>query len=127
MRELSFMMARISLPNAGSSSWFSFRKGGKQGGVETPDSFNMLVEFAMEKLVISWNQRGCGAYLCLDKKTTITHLNLCDNIWLFASDYLQFCTMSQELTDSLYEVGLSWKAASLEFMVAGGAPSSTQT
>ena len=46
MREISGFGAKTTLPNAASCPWFSFSKGGKQGGVETPDVFNMLIEAA---------------------------------------------------------------------------------
>ena len=60
LRELFGFEAQIRLPNAGVSPPFRFDRGGKQGGVETPDQFNAMLEAIMEPAVVSWRVRKFG-------------------------------------------------------------------
>jgi hypothetical protein len=121
LRELSGMMAQISIAGAGSTARFPLERGGKQGGVETPDEFNILVEVILEPLANSWAARGFG--FAMDNSVHINHLVWCDNIYIVSSDEKQFEVMAQELTDAIYEYRLSWKPSSLECLrigMAGG-------
>ena len=43
MREISSLSCRIEITGAGQSDTFSLERGGKQGGVETPDKFNVMM------------------------------------------------------------------------------------
>ena len=118
MAELSGCTARISIPGAGSSDDFPLERGGKQGGVETPDLFNILMEQIVSPLVSSWNGRGFGVFL--DAGTPgITHALWADNIFLLAASVDQFRIMSQELTTAIYEHTLAWKECSLQMLCPG--------
>ena len=48
LRELSGMHADITIPGAGSTPRFPLERGGKQGGVETPDEFNLFIEHIID-------------------------------------------------------------------------------
>ena len=45
----------------------------KQGGVETPDEWNALLEWVMTPLVKAWTEKGYGAALDIEGKSRITH------------------------------------------------------
>ena len=118
LRELTDMKGHISIPSAGTSEPFDFRKGGKQGGVETPDEWNMLVEFLLEPLVRSWRERGFGIQL-VEWATGITHVVWADNIWLIAASLEQLQIMTDELTETIYSARLRWKPKSLQILCGG--------
>ena len=69
------MTCDIELPGAGHSECFPLEQGGKQGGVETPEVFNIMVEAALESTTLSWEQRGMGFHFPGHAHDTpITHL-----------------------------------------------------
>ena len=117
LREVSGISASLSVPTAGSTSRFSWTRGGKQGGKETPDVWNVLVETAMEDLVRSWSSRHFGFDFGDDQR--LTHLVWADNIFLVAASADQLSTMCQELTNLISAVKLSWKESSLQYMRGG--------
>ncbi len=60
MRELSGMRCSISMLGKEPSERFNMETGGKQGGVETPEVFNAMIEWALDPLAQSWAERGMG-------------------------------------------------------------------
>ena len=116
MRALSRKTACINLSGAGRSGDFRLLRGGKQGGIETPDEFNVLMEYALDGLVDFWNDFGLGFVL---DNVIFNHATWAVNIILAASDIETFQVMTQQLTEAIYKVDLSWKPSSLE-MLAGG-------
>ncbi len=54
IRELFDVNAIISVPRAGETPPFPFTKGGRQGGTETPDTFNTVVDHLIEPVVQKW-------------------------------------------------------------------------
>ena len=60
LRELTGIEASLSILGADSSDPFPLEVGEKQGGAETPDEFNILVETALQPLVSSWSHRNFG-------------------------------------------------------------------
>ena len=121
LREVSGMSGNIFLPGAGLSESFPFQCGGKQGGVETPEVFNIMMEYALEPLVANWKSRLFGFALGpLDENPLrLTHLIWADNILLFSNDLAEFETMAQEVTDAVYDLGFAWKPTSMECMLCG--------
>ena len=68
--------AYIDLPHVGQTARFPFEKGGKQGGVETPDMWRALVDFVMEPLVRAWQEQRVGFNLLQEDgqdETIISH------------------------------------------------------
>ena len=57
LREM--LQAYITLPFVGRSDSFNFNRGGKQGGVETPDEWRILIDYVLEPVVRIWNN-GVG-------------------------------------------------------------------
>ena len=128
LRELSGMQATIKIPMVGETDLFPFCKGGKQGGVETPDEWRALVDFVLEPVVKAWENLHLGFCLVADAeedKRIVTHAIWADNIVLFATS---FCMMQKMINDvdCAFAVfrNLSgkryfvWKPDSLEYIVA---------
>ena len=118
------MSSRILLQGVGTTDDFPFESGGKQGGIETPEVFNFMIEFALEAVDASWKRRGFGfSFKDFDDSNIIhpalTHLIWADNIIFFASSTCHFRTMAQDLTKAVYEIRFRWKFESLECMLCG--------
>ena len=109
---------RIRLPDAGLSPDFPFLRGGKQGGVETPDQFNVIMDACFRDLVGIWSAFGMGFRLDeYDGAPLLNHVIWADNVYLVASSVAEMNVMVQQSTDALYHLGLQWKLDSLEFML----------
>eukprot|EP00973_Karenia_brevis_P020823 2862405-Karenia_brevis.AAC.1 len=106
------------IPTAGVTNAFNFGAGGKQGGIETPDEWNALLEFVMQPKVEEWIRKGWGAWCDPEGRQRVTHVTWADNIFLFSSDAWHLALMMQDLTDVIYGAGLSWKETSLESMMS---------
>jgi hypothetical protein len=118
MRELCNMRAVITLPGAGDTQSFSYNKGGKQGGIETPDQWNMLVDHLMEDLILSWTMREFGFKLG-DSETAAKYINhavWADNVILFATTQKMMTVMLHELAARFQGFRLFWKPTSLEIL-----------
>ena len=121
MRELSGLKAVVSLPTAGTTEPFNYDRGGKQGGVETPDQWSCLLDYVMEPLVVQWADRKWGFVLKTSEEDAryITHAVFADNIVLFAASRQILQQMVDELTTAMYNLGLEWKSSSLETLAGG--------
>eukprot|EP00959_Pyramimonas_sp_CCMP1952_P450125 9425033-Pyramimonas_sp.AAC.1 len=60
LRELSNMRCNIALPGADPCERFPLEKGGKQGGVETPELFNIMLEVVFADAFEKWRRARCG-------------------------------------------------------------------
>ena len=56
LQELHEEKGRIRVQGVGCAEQFAFSSGGKQGGVETPDLFNILMEHILSPLIRQWNK-----------------------------------------------------------------------
>eukprot|EP00973_Karenia_brevis_P038358 5288047-Karenia_brevis.AAC.1 len=50
----------MTVRGVGTTTTFPFSRGGRQGGVETPSLFNLVVDFIMGALVKQWDEKGYG-------------------------------------------------------------------
>eukprot|EP00973_Karenia_brevis_P077259 10732218-Karenia_brevis.AAC.1 len=82
LREYCQLKARVKIADADFSNFFSFRKGGRQGGVETPEVFNLMVESAAAAVSVRWKEKNYG--FTVDDKAYISHLAWADNFFLLA-------------------------------------------
>ena len=84
LREVSGMSCNIEINGAGISETFPLERGGKQGGIETPEVFNAMMEYALEPVFRSWLARGFRVAVSeLDEGSpALTHLLWADNIIL---------------------------------------------
>ena len=73
----------MKIDGAQPSSPFDFQKGGKQGGIETPDCFNIYFEEAIAEVTSLWVRRRMGFKLDDFK---VTHAVWADNVILFAAN-----------------------------------------
>ena len=102
LRELSGLQAVMTLPAAGTTQNFSYSKGGKLGGVETPFEWNAMIDHSLEPVIVSWELRGFGFKLGTESSSkTISHAVWADNIFIFASSVEMFRTMVADLTEQL--------------------------
>eukprot|EP00973_Karenia_brevis_P026651 3676558-Karenia_brevis.AAC.1 len=85
MREVSDMKAILSIPGAGDTYPFEFQRGGKQGGVETPDEWNWLIEETLEPVVDKWTRLGWG--VCFETGELVHHAVWADNIIILAASF----------------------------------------
>ena len=118
LREMSGMLGTLSLPGMEASEEFDMQRGGKQGGVETPEVSNTVLEWALEPLARSWRERDMG-FSFDDNSPALTHLLWADNIWIIAGSMEEFLCMTRELTDTILSIGFRWKDVSLEYMPCG--------
>ena len=119
-RELCDIQATMQVQGTDPTEKNPFQRGGKQGGVSTPDEFNVYLEAAVEDVVKLWRDRAWGFRL---DDTVISHATWADNIFILASSQEQLKTMLGELGQAHYNAHLEWKASSLEVMACGLSPS----
>ena len=74
------MTCNLSLPGAWPSERFDLERGGKQGGVETPEEFNIMLEIALGDVLKKWDMSGYGFALD-DDGSRINHVIWADNIF----------------------------------------------
>ena len=123
LRELSELQARINIQGCEVTDPFPFTKGGKQGGNDTPDLFNLVVEYLLRDTTQAWSRRGWGCSLL--QGSPVSHLIWCDNIWLLADSRETLEAMIAETTAAIYAGGFSWKESSLQVMGGGDAVTDT--
>ena len=113
LREVSHMTCRITLPGTDPSDSFEMHVGGKQGGVETSELFNAMIEHALEPLVIAWKRDRLGFCFGESDDHPLSHLIWADNITLVAKSMPELQRMAQEITEEIYRIGFKWKHSSL--------------
>ena len=129
MQELAGLQGFMVLPNVGATPRFDFGRGGKQGGVETPDEWNAVVNYVLEPVVRRWGALGLGFKLLVCDgviSELINHAVWADNIILFAESFEHMQTMINDL-DSAFaahrmdsgERYFNWKPNSLEYIASG--------
>eukprot|EP00959_Pyramimonas_sp_CCMP1952_P105352 2202265-Pyramimonas_sp.AAC.1 len=119
LRELAGIRATIQLPGVGSTTPFDYSKGGKQGGIETPDEWNALADYLMEPLIQARGVKGFGFKLDLgDGDVYVNHV-WCDSVVLFAADQVSLSMMINDITRRFHEHELHWKPGSLDILPGG--------
>ena len=126
MAEYSDLRAKIKIPEVGTSDWFSYTKGAKQGGVETPDIWKLVLDYLFEPVISQWAEKQWG-FKVKDEDgeliTTLSHGIFADNVIIISDTLLTLQNMIDELTEALQkprnnkgESYLRWKPKSLESM-----------
>ena len=123
IREVSNMSFTLSLPAVGKTNPQLFNAGGKQGGVETPDEFNLIVEDIWSDTSKRWEEKGMGFTFIMGDlpPMTVSHGQWADNTFGLASSLAQAKEMLQDLTGLLYMAKFSWKPSSMKIMATGSA------
>ena len=103
LEELAGLRCSASLPGATPSQYCPYSKGGREGGVDTPSLFNLLLEERLDEVVRGWTRDKVGFPLAdFDGRaeTYLSHAVWADNIYLFASSQKmlakQFSNMSPQ-------------------------------
>ena len=128
LRVITGLQAYITLPFVGRSDFFNFNRGGKQGGVETPDEWRILIDYVLEPVVRIWNSNGVGFKLKQndgEDNFFVKHAVWADSI-LFGSSYIEVQRMIIDL-DRAFDVYrmedgsryFQWKPQSLEVIATG--------
>ena len=93
LEELSDLRCVAVLPGTDRSSFCPYTRGGREGGVDTPSIFCLVVEERMDETVRDWNRRGVGFPLRdFDgvPRGYISHAVWADNIYMVA-DSIEPC------------------------------------
>ena len=109
IRLVTGLQARLSILTAGKTDWFPIESVGKQGGIETPDEWNALLEYVMLPLAQQWKQRCWGAKLDTYGRTLVTQVTWAGKFFLFSSDLSELQTTCQEPTAAIHKAHLRWK------------------
>ena len=96
-------------------------KGGKQGGVETPELFNIMMEVIFADVFEKWCRCKCGFALNEEGTERLTHSIWADNIFILATSVEEFVSMTQDMTHAIVQFGFTWKSSSLECLWCGPA------
>ena len=126
MAEYSDLRAKIKIPEVGTSDWFTYTKGAKQGGVETPDIWKIVLDYLFDPVISQWAEKQWG-FKVKDEDgeliTTLSHGIFADNVIIISDTLLTLQNMIDELTEALQkprnnkgESYLRWKPKSLESM-----------
>jgi hypothetical protein len=124
-----------------------FHKGGRQGGSETPDLWNSVVNLGLFNAKQRWKSERLGIRLKLSESSscfdglTLTESESfraasfvegdeyvvygvfwADDAIIFGMDEVMCCRAWEILTEELRALGLDWKPGSLELLVAGFTP-----
>ena len=90
--------------------------------METPEVWYAVIDYLLEPLVNSWEERRMG--FSLGHSTTdfriITHAVWADNVVVFASDSVALQQMLSELAQAIAEGRFRWKPSSLEVLQSSG-------
>lgn len=113
-QEYTDLRARVTVSDSDPSASFSFLRGGRQGGVETPEVFNMVVESALEQVIEKWRALKFG--FTLDDRHFTTHAVWADNFFIVAKTLDEGIAMVRDLTSAVYEKRFVWKPLSLEYI-----------
>ena len=89
----------------------------KQGGMDSPYGWNLIMAYIFAPLHEAWIKAGYG--IRLDEYTTLTHVIWSDNLFLFATSKMHLSSMFSSLTSSLTYNKLFWKHDSLWMLRSG--------
>ena len=94
---------------------FNFNRCAKQGGMESPWEWNMVMRHVLNLCVDRWVSSGYGIDLPVLGK--VTNVVWADNIYFLSAYPLEAQRMAQDFTDIMvHQFGLRWKPESLEFL-----------
>ena len=60
MAEYANLRAKIKIPEVGTTDWFTYNKGAKQGGVETPDIWKIVLDYLFDPIISTWKDKNWG-------------------------------------------------------------------
>ena len=119
-KQLYHKHASLIIPGAGETEAFPFARGGWQGGINTPDAFNRIIQHFLRDSVELWNLLGLGMSTD-DGNTLVNHIFFADNGYFLADSFDDCLKIFEDVTPCLYAIGFQWKPSSLQIMMVGSA------
>eukprot|EP00973_Karenia_brevis_P051062 7091386-Karenia_brevis.AAC.1 len=116
LSELCDLELHPCFPGVTSKEGLPFTKCARQGGMESPWQWNMIVKLIFARLDPLWKSRGFGLSIM---SQTYTHLAWADNFFILASQRSHVESMVQDLSEVLVEFKLAWKPTSLKLLSSG--------
>ena len=98
--------ATLSLPGGHTTSPFPFQRGGWQGGVNTPDEFNTMLEHMLGPIVQEWRCKNIGFTL---NGQELFHLLWSDNLIFVANRMNEMQYMMDQINSKLEDNGYTLK------------------
>ena len=120
LEESLFLKAEARFPGIDTVGPFPFNRSIRQGGVEGPWQWNVVMRRLLALLVPSWERRKLG--IKIPYVASLTHFVWADNLYFLASSVGDLQTMMQEFTDLLVHPNLSWKGGSRQAIHSGCVP-----
>ena len=107
LEQLADLRANMYIPGIGATPDFEYWRGGRQGGPETPDLFNFVLDYLFDDVVDCWNLLGVGFEI--DQSGLFNHVFWADNLFLIGTSVEQVEAMILLASNALYENGFEWK------------------
>ena len=121
MRELSFGTASLKLGDIVWDRVFSYSKGGRQGGTDTPELWKRYLDLAITRATVLWQSAHRGLILpdgagVPGGEVRLDFLAWADDIFLISGSLADLKSMWLELSTCINDIGLKWKPGSLEVL-----------
>ena len=88
------------------------------GGNETPEVFNLMIDFLLAPTVQRWNQQGVGYQF--DSAALVNAMTWADNLFLVAKVEEEAELMIKEISQIIYRAGFEWKLKDAAMMAGRG-------
>ena len=113
------LTASASFAGAEETQSFLYNRSVRQGGVESPWEWNVVMRHSLAVLAPSCEQRGFGIDIPYVRK--LSHAVWADNCYFISTQLEHVSMMMQEFTDMLVAAGMWWKEGSLQVVYTGSA------
>jgi hypothetical protein len=114
VEETMELTATASVQDVRAPEEFPFNRCAKQGGIESPWEWNMVLRHALDICVDAWLGRGFGIELPVVGR--VTYVVWADNVYFIGHTPQDVQTMAQEFTDVIVSFKLRWKPESLQLL-----------
>ena len=88
----------------------------KQGGMESPFCWNLILRTILDRLALRWAGRGVE----LSAVGHLAYMCWADNVYLVGRTRLEAQELFEDFTAEVQTLGLAWKESSLEILGAAG-------
>ena len=101
MRELFDAKLSVDINGTKSKNQIPMQIGGKQGGSDTPWSWNRYMDFVLAPVIRKWDRLGYGIDLRLWGK--VHHTLWADDFYIFSSSRVEAEAMFRDVTHALHQ------------------------
>ncbi len=120
MRELSFGTGTLRFGDLVWEDAFSYTKGGRQGGCDTPELWKRYLNVALSRASRVWAEEGLGLILpsglSLPGEVRVDVLAWADDLFIVARSIPDLHRMWCILSTAFSDIALTWKPGSLEIL-----------